>query len=167
MTLNIKNAALLACAILIFLTPFFITDTIRYEREQPNNETETEPAIPAPATTTMLAEIKTTEQAVREYFADIPVMVEIARCESAYRQYEDDGLPLKNREGSSAIGIMQIMASIHEAEAQKIGYDIRTLYGNLAYARYLYEQSGTKPWEESKNCWGSAIMAINMVISDS
>src|SRR3989344_1191806 len=100
---------------------------------------------------------QTVEEYVREYFADKPVMVEIARCESRFRQFSKNGDVLKNGAGSSAIGMFQIMSSIHEPIAKKLGLDIYTMQGNAAYARYLYDQQGTKPWEAdpaSKACWG-------------
>ena len=87
----------------------------------------------------------------------------IAGCESgdgtpgSGRQFEADGVtPLRNREGSSAIGKYQIMASLHEERAKGLGYDIRTKEGNEAYARYLYAESDTLHWEadpRSKACW--------------
>ncbi len=88
----------------------------------------------------------------------------IADCESgggvpgAAHQFENDGkTPLKNREGSSAIGKYQILASDHEARAKSMGFDIRTEAGNESYARVLYSESGTKHWEadqRSVSCWG-------------
>lgn len=93
-----------------------------------------------------------TEQLVREYFRDIPIMVEIARCESQFRQFDRNGQVLKNP-NSSAKGAFQIMESIHTATASKLGHDILTLEGNAAYARYLYEKEGTRPWNASAACW--------------
>ena len=87
----------------------------------------------------------------------------IAGCESgdrtpgSGRQFEADGkTPLRNREGSSAIGKYQIMASRHEARARSLGFDIQTEEGNEGYARYLYAESGTFHWEadpRSRACW--------------
>jgi hypothetical protein len=97
------------------------------------------------------------EEYVRDYFADAPVMIEIAKCESRFRQFTKDGQVLKNGEGSSAVGIFQIMSSIHDSYADKLGLDIYTMQGNAAYARYLYSTQGTKPWEadlKSEKCWG-------------
>jgi peptidoglycan hydrolase-like protein with peptidoglycan-binding domain len=34
-----------------------------------------------------------------------------------------------------------------------MGYDINTLAGNIAYARYLYDTEGTGPWLASASCW--------------
>lgn len=71
-------------------------------------------------------------------------------------------IPLKNLEGSSAIGKYQILASDHEERAKKMGFDIRTEEGNEAYARVLYQESGTKHWEvdpRGKICWEPKLRA--------
>jgi hypothetical protein len=82
-----------------------------------------------------------------------PVLREIARCESGFRQFDANGNPLKNP-GSSATGVFQIMYSLHHKAAKKRGWDIRTTKGNLAYAKHLYNTEGTAPWNASKHCWG-------------
>jgi hypothetical protein len=104
-----------------------------------------------------------TEQYVRQQFADTPIMIQIAYCESTFRQLDSNGNPIKNHKGSSATGVMQIMASIHEEDANKLGMDINTLEGNVRFARYLYDKFGTKPWDDSKDCWApeSDLLAIN------
>jgi hypothetical protein len=97
------------------------------------------------------------EEYVREYFKDEPVMIDIARCESRFRQYDSNGRVLRNEQGSSATGVFQIMASIHAASADKnLGFNIYNLEGNAAYARYLYDNYGTSPWNASKACWGKS-----------
>jgi hypothetical protein len=35
---------------------------------------------------------------------------------------------------------------VHTEVARQLGHDLETIDGNLAYARYLYSQSGTAPW---------------------
>jgi hypothetical protein len=96
---------------------------------------------------------QTVEQYVRQYFADEPVMAEIASCESHFKQLNADGSVVKNPR-SSAVGVFQVMASIHAAGAKaNLGLDIYTLEGNAAYARYLYDTQGTAPWNASKACW--------------
>lgn len=106
------------------------------------------------------------EKKVREFFADIPVMVAVAKCESRFRHYDANGNVLKNRQGTSATGVLQIMASYHREAARDLGYDIDTLEGNLGYARHLYESNGTRDWEASRSCWGSSIVAKNKDISE-
>lgn len=80
-------------------------------------------------------------------------MISIAKCESQFQQYDYAGRPLYNKNGTSAVGVMQIMYSVHGTKAKELGMDIRSLTGNLAYARHLYNQAGTSPWRASRSCW--------------
>lgn len=103
-----------------------------------------------------IAAPQTVEEYVREYFKDAPVMVDIARCESRFRQFDSAGKVLKNPH-STAMGAFQIMASLHAGAADRnLGLDIYSLEGNAAYARYLYQTQGTAPWNASKACWGKS-----------
>lgn len=94
------------------------------------------------------------EEYVRAYFADIPIMAEVARCESTFTQYGKSGKALHAGTNNGMIGLFQIHARIHRAEALSMGLDINTAAGNVAYARHLYEQEGLDPWYSSKACWG-------------
>lgn len=105
-----------------------------------------------PAQADIMPQAQSVREYVEEYFADAPIMVAIAKCESQFRHAEEDGTILKNPH-STAIGTFQIMSSLHKEPAQKLGLDIYTMQGNAAYARYLYENQGTKPWNASKHCW--------------
>lgn len=106
----------------------------------------------------IMPEAQTVEEYVRAYFADVPVMAAIASCESQFKHFNKDGTVVKNPK-STAIGAFQIMSSIHDPIADKLGLDITTIQGNAAYARYLYDKQGTKPWNASKACWGKSIEA--------
>lgn len=97
------------------------------------------------------------ESAVRAYFADTPVMVHIARCESKFRQYADSGNPLYGGYQGKMVGVFQVYEDIHGDFARGKGMDITTLDGNMQYAKYLYEREGTKPWISSFPCWGSEL----------
>lgn len=100
---------------------------------------------------------QTVEEYIRDYFADVPVMAEVAKCESQFRQFGRDGQVLKNSSGSSAVGAFQIMSSIHADFADdKLGLDVYSLQGNAAYARFIYERQGLKPWAASKACWSKS-----------
>jgi hypothetical protein len=104
-----------------------------------------------------IEDIMSTEQYVRQYFQDLPVMIEIARCESHFRQLDSDGEIHRGVVNSSDVGVMQINEFYHLDRAEKDEYDIYTLEGNTAYARNLYERQGTKPWNSSKPCWGKTL----------
>ena len=96
------------------------------------------------------------EEQVQAFFKDIPVMQEIAKCESGFRQFNADGTPLRGGWAGGMIGVFQFHERIHSAPARVLGYDLATLEGNLAYAKHLYETSGTQPWNSAKSCWGNA-----------
>jgi hypothetical protein len=109
------------------------------------------PPLPTP-----MPQVQTVKEYVEEYFADEPILAAVASCESQMRQFGADGQVIKNPH-SSAVGLFQIMSSIHSSFAdEKLGLDIYTLQGNAAYARYLYDTQGLKPWEASKKCWSKS-----------
>lgn len=97
------------------------------------------------ATTTTTTSVSV-EQRVRQYFIDTPVMVDIARCESKFRQFTDSGSVLRGGSTGGMVGVFQFYEQIHAAPARALGFDITTLEGNLGYARVVYERSGTTPW---------------------
>ena len=106
------------------------------------------------------------KQQVEEFFTanDAPEMIRIINCESSYRHFNQDGTVLKNKAGSSATGIAQILASVHPdpkiieqynksngTDLSISDFNISTLEGNLGYALILYEINGTRDWECAKN----------------
>lgn len=98
-----------------------------------------------------------TEEIVRAYFSDIPVMVEIARCESQFRHTLKDGTILKGVVDPADTGVMQINKRYHLKTATDLGLDLAKIYDNMAYARDLYERQGTRPWNASAPCWGNHV----------
>ena len=90
---------------------------------------------------------------VEDYFADIPLLARIAECESRNRQYDKYGNVLRGLENRYDVGVMQINEMYHLETAEKMGIDIYDIEGNVAYARYLYEKQGAKPWISSSACW--------------
>src|SRR3989344_8114092 len=101
-------------------------------------------------------DVQSTEEIVKEYFADAPIMVEIARCESTFRQTNSKGEVLRGVANSRDVGVMQINEHYHGETAEKMNVDIYSMDGNLEYARHLYEKQGTKPWKASEKCWKGA-----------
>lgn len=102
-----------------------------------------------------------TEKIVRSYFRDIPVMVQIARCESTFRHTLSDGSVLKGVVDPADTGVMQINKRYHEATAKAMNLNLDDIYHNMAYARYLYETQGTQPWSASAPCWGKTLAMNN------
>jgi len=95
----------------------------------------------------------TLEAYVREYFSETPILAEVARCESSFRQVGEDGLVLRGKVNKSDLGLMQVNEYYHEKKASELGYDLESVDGNLAYAKYLYDKEGTQPWKASSKCW--------------
>ena len=95
-----------------------------------------------------------TEQYVRQYFSDIPIMIQIAKCESHFRQLDPDGNVHRGVVNNQDVGVMQINEHYQLETAEKENYNIYTLEGNTAYARELYEKEGVAPWSSSEACWG-------------
>ena len=85
-------------------------------------------------------------------------MIEIAKCESRFREFNSSGAPLNGGSGNM-IGVYQINARVHKALAASLGMDINTTIGNLEYANYLYQKEGTVPWVSSETCWKPAMSA--------
>jgi predicted LPLAT superfamily acyltransferase len=116
---------------------------------------------PVVATTTASVSTSETEAAVRAYFKDIPVMIQIARCESHFQHTLADGSILHGRVDPADTGVMQINKRFHQAKAAAMGLDLDDLHGNMVYARHLYETQGTAPWTASAYCW-NPVLASNI-----
>ena len=101
-----------------------------------------------------------TEAAVREYFSDIPAMIEVAFCESTFRHTLSDGSVLQGRVDPADTGVMQINKRYHLDAATAMNLDIENLYDNMAYARYLYEKQGLQPWSASAPCWNRTVAML-------
>jgi hypothetical protein len=84
-------------------------------------------------------------------------LVEIAKCESRFRQYDKDGDVLRGEKNRLDRGVMQINEYYHNEDSEKLGFNILTLEGNTAYGRYLFEKYGVQPWISSSKCWGKTV----------
>ena len=102
---------------------------------------------------------------VREYFSDTPLLAEIAKCESSFRQFDKNGDVLRGKVNRSDIGLMQVNEYYHGAPAKKLGFDIYTVDGNLAYAKWLYNREGGQPWKSSSPCWGKSNSSVQVAVA--
>ena len=100
-----------------------------------------------------LTDSKNIERFLNDYFADMPIMAKIAKCESANRHLDSTGQVLRGKKTPLDRGVMQINLHYHQEVAEKMGLDLHNLDDNVAYARYLYEKQGAKPWMPSSACW--------------
>jgi hypothetical protein len=102
------------------------------------------------------------ESTTREYFKDIPLMAEIAKCESRYRQFNKDGSTFRGIVNNKDVGVMQVNEYYHLARSKKLGINLYTVEGNLAYGRLLYSEEGSQPWKSSAPCWMKSDIAKAM-----
>src|SRR3989344_652318 len=101
----------------------------------------------------VIAGPQTLEEHVKDYFKDEPILAEIAKCESTYRQFKKDGRVIRGIVNPKDVGVMQINERFHSEVSEKLGFDIYTLEGNMAYAKWLYDKEGVKAWMSSSKCW--------------
>lgn len=97
------------------------------------------------------------EDLVRAAFSDAPIMVEIARCESRLRQFNADGTVLMGGMGGRFVGIFQEHIS-WERIAQRDGYSIYTVEGNIRMARWLYDEEVIKRGQPISSQWECATL---------
>ena len=100
-----------------------------------------------------ISDPKNVEKFLNDYFADIPLMARIAKCESRNRHLDSKGNVLRGEVTPLDRGVMQINLHYHAKTAEKLGLDVHNIDDNVAYARYLYEREGAKPWMSSSGCW--------------
>jgi hypothetical protein len=110
-------------------------------------------SIDRPIATAEVEKPLTTEDKVNVYFADLPILIDIANCESRFRQTDKAGNIFRGVANRYDVGVMQINELYHGDEAKKLGLNIYTLDGNMEYARHLYEREGARPWLSSSACW--------------
>ncbi len=112
--------------------------------------------VPEKTATVVLQDRKAVEKYLREEYADTPILVEIARCESTFAQFDKDGKVIRGIVNNKDVGVMQINEKYHAEAAKALGYDLHTIEGNVAYAKYLYKQEGAAPWKASSPCWNNS-----------
>lgn len=86
-------------------------------------------------------------------YAPSPILIDVARCESGWRQFNEDGSVLTS--STHDRGLFQINESWRKTAA-KMGYDIDTEQGNIGFALWLYHKDGLSDWSASRSCWGKS-----------
>lgn len=90
------------------------------------------------------------EEIIKKEFPKDPIMVNVARCESGFRQFNPDGTVLISR--TADWGIFQINQVNHRTMS-KLGIDISTLEGNIEGTQYILKTQGLNAWKNSSHCW--------------
>ncbi len=119
-------------------------------KTQSTSKTETKAQI----TSTDTSDV---EAYLRDQFGEDAVLVDIARCESNFHQFDKDGNIIRGIVNRADVGVMQINEKYHADMAKKLGLDLYTIAGNVAYAKHLYGEQGTAPWKSSSKCWAGDI----------
>lgn len=92
----------------------------------------------------------------------VPQLIPVCSCESTGKwngtptQFDKNGKVLHGKVNPNDIGMCQINMEAkngHLAQTKKLGLDVYTEAGNIAYANYLYAKNGLKDWGWSKHCW--------------
>lgn len=117
------------------------------------------PAIPDAATTTESQSMDraAVEAYIKAEYADTPILVAIAQCESNFSQFNPDGTVVRGKVDSHDVGVMQINETYWLDKSKSLGDDIYSIEGNVAYAKYLYDKEGTDPWNSSEKCWSQSL----------
>jgi hypothetical protein len=100
-------------------------------------------------------------------YAGYPTLRRIAGCESTGdpngipRQFLADGSILWGNDPKTGqpihrdMGELQINTWVWASTATKMGFDLKTEQGNVAFGKYLYDKLGAAPWYASEGCWSS------------
>ncbi len=85
------------------------------------------------------------------FFNHHPVMLRIAACESSLKHVDGSGQVVVG-EVTPDVGVFQINP-VHERELRTYRLDPRNFSHNVAFANYLFQRDGLRPWNSSRNCW--------------
>jgi hypothetical protein len=145
----------IAILLTVLLIPLIVLSEVSPKNEQ--LPTNIHPFVPAPTLLPLIAvePVEVKKDPLQTINAEL---YGILSCESGGggkpKQFNSDGTVLRGRVNRSDVGAAQINEYYHLQASKRLGYDIYTLEGNIAYAKYLYDTQGTQPWSASKPCWG-------------
>ena len=101
------------------------------------------------ATTTTIVTRDSIKAKLIKVFGGDSVMIDIASCESGYRQFNSDGSVHRGETNPRDVGTYQINEHFWLEESKRLGFDIYTIDGNIAMAKYIYQHHGSQPWHWS------------------
>ena len=85
-------------------------------------------------------------------------MLAIAFCESSLNPRAVNENIKDGKVWSRDYNLFQINDYYHEESAKKMGLDIKTVSGNIKYARHLYDRNHLVDWSASKGCWSNSLL---------
>ncbi|MCX6713954.1 MAG: hypothetical protein NTV48_02510 [Candidatus Vogelbacteria bacterium] len=91
----------------------------------------------------------------KKYGVYADTALRIAKCESNFQQYDENGNIVRGKVNPNDAGVFQINEKYHLRRSQGLNLDIHTTKGNIEYAMWLMKNEGNKHWNWSKPCWGA------------
>lgn len=73
-------------------------------------------------------------------------MVEVARLESGFVHYKENGQVLKGKITPADIGLMQVNCDYWCDDAKRLGLDLYNIVENVQMARHIYDTEGITSW---------------------
>ena len=73
-------------------------------------------------------------------------MVEVARLESNFVHYKENGEVLKGWITPADIGLMQVNCTAWCGKAKEMGLNLHNIIDNVHMARYIYDTQGITAW---------------------
>ena len=73
-------------------------------------------------------------------------MVEVARLESGFVHYKENGQVLKGHVTPADTGLMQVNCTTWCDDAKELGLDIWNIVDNVKMARHIYDTQGITAW---------------------
>lgn len=96
-------------------------------------------------------------EAIKRVFGDdSDAMYQVALCESGASQFTASGSVVRNPK-TPDVGAFQVNVEYHGEAAKRLGLDLYSVDGNVAYAKVLFDRNGLRDWSASKHCWSDKI----------
>ena len=97
---------------------------------------------------------------LKSWWVGYPMLKRACSCESwgnpdkEPRQFREDGSLLVGYPNPNDVGACQINLPLWGEKSKTLGYDvINSYFGNIGFAKWLYDKQGMNPWIYSKKCW--------------
>ena len=88
-----------------------------------------------------------------KYGLNTDTALRIAKCESTFRQYNENGEVIRGKVNPADVGVFQVNEKYHLSRSKTLGFDIHQTADNIEYAMWLMKKEGTRHWNWSKPCW--------------